>query len=478
MDADYVIQSVVFKQPKFTPAEAKKWLKEHHYSGRSLDRTANMLRFRQMTPKKVERYGFTEYRTKELGRSGISLVIAYKKSIEGGSLSSRFRNVWNRIRGRHRIAIDAIPPQPDEQAPEQVMEQQEQAPDPDPPPQPDAIEQYFGPRADLRERELRRQYIQFQEQLQDDIDEFESLQRMGGWGDSRRANNLLSLGRDRIFSSQNQLRGAEERLNNHMSAVAYLYLANRPVGNSEAVRQAQERFDRIREERFGREFDIRFPPPVIPPEDMETEREIYEPDRGYRLRTPREPYMEDPPPIPSPPEGYEEYLPMGNDDDETQVEEYITPRGNGVYMKGFGRMIGGRIKRKTVSAIGEEEVIDPDLEDAQEEEQTEAEIAEIEEYNTYVEMLSAEMDEMDGYLIADEIDVDNGKIDDEDDELRDLIEYKRQELGRILVELGGILDATQDIEIAKLVKQYMDEYIEIDQPFVEPAEWYGGILLE
>ena len=108
MNADYVIQSVVFKQPKYTPAEAKRWLKEHNYSGRSLDRTANMLRFRQITPKKVERYGFSEYRTKELGRSGISLVIAYKKSIEGGSLSNTFRRIWDSIRGRTkmRVAVD------------------------------------------------------------------------------------------------------------------------------------------------------------------------------------------------------------------------------------------------------------------------------------------------------------------------------------------------------------------------------------
>jgi hypothetical protein len=147
-------------------------------------------------------------------------------------------------------------------------------------------------------------------------------------------------------------------------------------------------------------------------------------------------------------------------------------------MKGFGRMMGGRIKRKAESALGEEEVIDPALEDApEEEEQTAEEIAEIEEYDAYVEFIMEEMDEMDNYLMTDEIDIDNGTLDvDDEDEIMDLITFKRQELDRIKVELGGILDMNQTIENAELVKQYMDEYIETEAPFVEPAEWNGGAL--
>ena len=99
--SDYVIQSVIFKQRKYSLAEAKKWLTGHNYSSRGVDKTANMLRFRQMTPKKVEKMGFTEYVTKPLGSSGISLIIAYKKKIDGGGI---FSDIWKRVKGQHRVA--------------------------------------------------------------------------------------------------------------------------------------------------------------------------------------------------------------------------------------------------------------------------------------------------------------------------------------------------------------------------------------
>jgi hypothetical protein len=113
--SDYVIQSVIFKQSKYTLAEAKKWLTGHNYSSRGVDKTANMLRFRQMTPKKVEKMGFAEYVTKPLGSSGISLIIAYKKKIDGGGI---FSDIWKRIKGQHRVApepptaeVSAVPPE-------------------------------------------------------------------------------------------------------------------------------------------------------------------------------------------------------------------------------------------------------------------------------------------------------------------------------------------------------------------------------
>lgn len=80
-DKDYVVQSITFDKDKWTTPKAKKWLKEKEYKVPSVDKKENVLRFRQIEPDYAEKQGFTEYRTKDLDNSGISLIIAYKKNI-------------------------------------------------------------------------------------------------------------------------------------------------------------------------------------------------------------------------------------------------------------------------------------------------------------------------------------------------------------------------------------------------------------
>ena len=76
--SNYIVQSVIFKKDIFSVSKAKKWLKEHKYKVVKVDRTSGMLRFRQIEPMEVEKMGFTEYRTKSLGDSGVELVLVYK----------------------------------------------------------------------------------------------------------------------------------------------------------------------------------------------------------------------------------------------------------------------------------------------------------------------------------------------------------------------------------------------------------------
>jgi hypothetical protein len=75
----YVVQSVIFKKDMFSVMKAKKWLKEHNHKVVKVDKTKDMLRFRQIDPAEAEKMGFTEYRTKPLGDSGVELILAYKK---------------------------------------------------------------------------------------------------------------------------------------------------------------------------------------------------------------------------------------------------------------------------------------------------------------------------------------------------------------------------------------------------------------
>jgi len=80
-DKDYIVQSITFDKDKWTTPNAKKWLKEHQYKSPAVDKKENVLRFRQIEPDYAEKEGFTEYRTKDLEDTGISLILAYKKKI-------------------------------------------------------------------------------------------------------------------------------------------------------------------------------------------------------------------------------------------------------------------------------------------------------------------------------------------------------------------------------------------------------------
>ena len=76
---NYYIQSVVFDKSKFTPEQAKAWIKKNNYVYKKPDITDTQIRIRQVNPKYIEKKGFKEFRTKKIGRkSGISLIIAYK----------------------------------------------------------------------------------------------------------------------------------------------------------------------------------------------------------------------------------------------------------------------------------------------------------------------------------------------------------------------------------------------------------------
>jgi len=75
---DYMIQSVLFDKGKYNIKEAKKWLKENGYKSPKVDTTEDKHRFRQISPKTVEKKGYNIFRNKKLGKSGIELIIAYK----------------------------------------------------------------------------------------------------------------------------------------------------------------------------------------------------------------------------------------------------------------------------------------------------------------------------------------------------------------------------------------------------------------
>ena len=84
-EPDYIVESVLFDRDKFKGVpKAKKWLKANGFEMKKVDMKENMIRFRQQDPEEIESQGYTEYKTKKLGDSGVELVIVYKASQGSG----------------------------------------------------------------------------------------------------------------------------------------------------------------------------------------------------------------------------------------------------------------------------------------------------------------------------------------------------------------------------------------------------------
>lgn len=75
----YKVQSVLFNRNKWDdPNKASKWLKSHSYKDVGVDIKEDTYRFRQLNPSYVKSKGFKQFVTKPLGKSGVSLILAYK----------------------------------------------------------------------------------------------------------------------------------------------------------------------------------------------------------------------------------------------------------------------------------------------------------------------------------------------------------------------------------------------------------------
>lgn len=82
----YLVQSVLFDKSKFSLHLSKEWLKHHHYHHANVDNKPNTYRFRQVSPTEAKKKGYTNFKTKKLGNSGVSLVLAYNEGKSGAGL--------------------------------------------------------------------------------------------------------------------------------------------------------------------------------------------------------------------------------------------------------------------------------------------------------------------------------------------------------------------------------------------------------
>jgi len=77
-NTNYKIASIYLPKKDYTLENAKSFLKHHGYKINKVDDENNYFKFRQLSPRTLRKYGFFDYKSKQLGKTGILLIIAYK----------------------------------------------------------------------------------------------------------------------------------------------------------------------------------------------------------------------------------------------------------------------------------------------------------------------------------------------------------------------------------------------------------------
>jgi hypothetical protein len=77
-NTNYKIGSIYIPKAKYTFENAKSFLKHHGYKINKIDDSEGYYKFQQLSSKTLRKNGYTDYKTKQLGKSGILLILAYK----------------------------------------------------------------------------------------------------------------------------------------------------------------------------------------------------------------------------------------------------------------------------------------------------------------------------------------------------------------------------------------------------------------
>jgi hypothetical protein len=77
-NTNYKIGSIYIPKAKYNLDNAKSFLKSHGYKINKIEDSEGYYKFQQLTARTLKKYGFLDYKTKQLGKSGILLILAYK----------------------------------------------------------------------------------------------------------------------------------------------------------------------------------------------------------------------------------------------------------------------------------------------------------------------------------------------------------------------------------------------------------------
>lgn len=110
-NTNYKVASIYIPKTKYTLDNAKSFLKNHGYKINKIDDSEGFYKFRQLTRQTLKKYGFNDYKTKQLGKSGILLILAYKdldddEDLEGGDFTNY--NPFNYIANKYNQTKDFL----------------------------------------------------------------------------------------------------------------------------------------------------------------------------------------------------------------------------------------------------------------------------------------------------------------------------------------------------------------------------------
>ena len=94
MNTNYKIVSIYIPKKHYTLENAKSFLKTHKYKINKIDDSEGYYKFQQLTSKTLRKYGYNDYKTKQLGKSGILLILAYK-DLDDDEIGGDFINNYN-----------------------------------------------------------------------------------------------------------------------------------------------------------------------------------------------------------------------------------------------------------------------------------------------------------------------------------------------------------------------------------------------
>jgi len=98
------ITNIYLPKKNYTLENAKSFLKHYGYKINNVDDENNYFKFRQLSSRTLKKYGFFDYRTKQLGKTGILLIIAYKdledddEDIKGGDFINYIGDRYNQAK--------------------------------------------------------------------------------------------------------------------------------------------------------------------------------------------------------------------------------------------------------------------------------------------------------------------------------------------------------------------------------------------
>jgi hypothetical protein len=98
MDSNYKIANIYIPTNNFSLDQAKTFLSHHKYKIKNIENSDGYYKFQQVSPKALKKYGFTEYTAKEIGSTGVVMILVSRCLEEGGDFKNYISEKFNQTK--------------------------------------------------------------------------------------------------------------------------------------------------------------------------------------------------------------------------------------------------------------------------------------------------------------------------------------------------------------------------------------------